>query len=106
MLFNGIPNQGSIRETARACIEAGFHAFRTGSASPKGNGAYQHRQSVDAIYRMCHEIREGVGEDGDWAIDHHARFDLPDATRLSSLLEPLRPIFYEDLVRSKNPEVD
>ncbi len=101
----GFPDQGSLRETARACIEAGFRAFRTGGAGSRSDGPYRHRQAVDDTYEMCKEIREGVGDDGDWAIDYHTRFDLPDAVRLSSLLEPLRPIFCEDLVRSENPEV-
>lgn len=101
----GFPSQGSIRETARACIEAGFRAFRTGGAGSRGEQPYRHRQAVDETFEMCQEIRAGVGDDGDWAIDYHTRFDLPDAVRLSTLLEPLRPVFCEDLVRSENPEV-
>lgn len=101
----GFPNQGSLQETAAACIEAGFRAFRTGGAGSRTGGAFQHRQAVDATFRMCQQIRAGVGDAGDWAIDYHTRFDLPDAVRLSSLLEPLRPIFCEDLVRSENPDV-
>ena len=101
----GFPNQGSLQETAAACIEAGFRAFRTGGAGSRTDGAFQHRQAVDATFRMCQQIRAGVGDAGDWAIDYHTRFDLSDAVRLSSLLEPLRPLFCEDLVRSENPEV-
>lgn len=101
----GFPNQGSLQETAAACIEAGFRAFRTGGAGSRTEGAFQHRQAVDATFRMCQQIRAGVGDAGDWAIDYHTRFDLPDAVRLSTLLEPLRPIFCEDLVRSENPDV-
>jgi len=51
------------------------------------------------------QIREGVGDDGDWAIDYHTRLDFPDAVRLSTLLEPLEPLFCEDLVRSENKGV-
>jgi L-alanine-DL-glutamate epimerase-like enolase superfamily enzyme len=51
------------------------------------------------------EIREGVGKEGDWSIDYHTRLDMPDAVRLSTLIEPLEPYFAEDLVRSENPEV-
>ena len=101
----GFPSAGSLRDTARACIEAGFRAFRTGGSGAGVQGPYRHRQAVDETFAMCREIREGVGADGDWAIDYHTRFDLPDAVRLSSLLEPLRPVFCEDLVRSENPEV-
>jgi L-alanine-DL-glutamate epimerase-like enolase superfamily enzyme len=60
---------------------------------------------VDATYEACRQIREGVGDNGDWAIDYHTRFDFSDAVRLSSLIEDLRPYFVEDLVRSENPEV-
>lgn len=101
----GFPSQGTLRETAAACIEAGFRAFRTGGAGSRTAGPYRHRQAVDATVEMCREIREGVGDTGEWAIDYHTRFDFPDAVRLSSLLEPLRPVFCEDLVRSENPEV-
>ena len=101
----GYPNQGSVRETARACIEAGFRAFRTGAGSGAANDVFQAQRQVEATFKHCQEIFEGVGDDGDWAIDYHTRLDLPDAVRLSGLLEPLRPLFCEDLVRSENPEV-
>ena len=101
----GFPRAGSLRETAQACIAAGFRAFRTGAASPEAGAPYNSRQMVDKTYAHCVEIREGVGPDGDWAIDYHTRLDLPDAIRLSSLLYPLNPYFVEDLVRSENPGV-
>lgn len=102
----GFPNQGNLRDTARACIEFGFRAFRYGTAGPgREGGAFQHRKMVDQTFEDCRQIREGVGDEGDWAIDYHTRFDFPDAVRLSSLIEPLRPYFCEDLVRSENPGV-
>src|SRR6266498_394115 len=33
----GFTRQGSLKETARACIEAGFRAFRTSVADPEGD---------------------------------------------------------------------
>ena len=101
----GFPDQGSIRETAQACIEFGFRAFRTGAFDRDSEGGFVARRAVDATFERCREIREGVGDAGDWAIDYHTRLDLPDAVRLSELIEPLRPVFCEDLVRSENPEV-
>ncbi len=101
----GYPRQGSVTETARACIEAGFRAFRTGAGSGAENNIFRSRQQVDATFRHCQEIFEGVGDEGDWAIDFHTRFDYADAVRLSGLIEPLRPLFVEDLVRSENPEL-
>jgi L-alanine-DL-glutamate epimerase-like enolase superfamily enzyme len=103
----GFPSQGSLKETAHACIEAGFRAFRTSVAGPGRDetGAFISQRMVDETYRRCKQIREGVGEEGDWAIDYHTRLDLSDAIRLSSLIEDLRPYFVEDLIRSENPGV-
>ena len=101
----GFPNRGSLKETARACIEAGFRAFRTSVADPGGDTPFYARHMVQKTHQNCVDIREGVGKEGDWAIDYHTRLDLSDAVRLSTLLEPLEPFFVEDLVRSENPGV-
>jgi galactonate dehydratase len=105
----GFPNKGSLRETARACMEFGFRAFRTGVSDPGRQGAvtnpFYSREMVQKTFEACKEIREGVGKSGDWAIDYHTRLDFPDAVRLSTLIEPLEPFFVEDLVRSENPDV-
>jgi galactonate dehydratase len=98
----GYPRQGSLKETARACIEAGFRAFRTSVADADPFDAHR---AVARTFEQCREIRDGVGRDGDWAIDYHTRLDLPDAVRLSTLIEPLEPYFAEDLVRSENKSV-
>ncbi len=101
----GFPGKG-LREASRACIEAGFRAFRTSVSAPGGaNAPVNSRHMVQKAHEQCVEIREGVGKGGDWAIDYHTRLDLPDAVRLSTLLEPLEPYFVEDLVRSENPGV-
>jgi galactonate dehydratase len=101
----GFPRKGSLKETARACIEAGFRAFRTSVTGPQDGGSFQSHEMVRKTHEQCVEIREGVGKDGDWAIDYHTRLDMPDAIRLSTLIEPLEPYFVEDLVRSENPGV-
>lgn len=101
----GFPRQGSLEETARACIEFGYRAFRVHGADPDEGDRFAHRKMVDKTVKMCEEIRRGVGDDGDWAIDFHTRYDLPDAVRMCDLIEPLRPLFVEDPIRSENPEV-
>ncbi len=101
----GFPSAGTLRETARACIEFGYRAFRFHGADPDDRSKYVARLMVDRTFDLCRQIREGVGAEGDWAIDFHTRFDLPDAVRLANLIEPLRPLFVEDLVRSENPDV-
>ena len=94
---------GTLRDAARACMDAGFRAYRTSTVG-SGN-AFNPHHSVRDTYKNCLAIRDGVGSDGDWAIDFHTRLDLPDAIRLATLIEPLEPYFCEDLVRSENPGV-
>ncbi len=101
----GFPNQGNIRDTARACVEAGFRAFRTSVADPGAEQSFDAQRMIRKTYEQCKQIREGVGPDRDWAIDYHTRLDQAEAVRLSGLLEELDPFFVEDLVRSENPGV-
>jgi L-alanine-DL-glutamate epimerase-like enolase superfamily enzyme len=101
----GFPRRGSLKETARACLEAGFRAFRYATADPPPGQPFNVHQMVRKTYEDCVEVREGVGKDGDWSLDYHTRLDFPDAVRLSTLIEPLEPYFAEDLIRSENPEV-
>ncbi len=101
----GYPSKGSLEETARACIESGFRAFRTSVADPGPGNGFVDKQMVRKTAESCREIRKGVGKDGDWCIDYHTRLDFPDAVRLSTLIEDLEPFFAEDLVRSENPAV-
>lgn len=101
----GFPRRGTLKETARACMEAGFRAFRYATADPERGEAFNSHQAVRQTFRDCAEIRDGVGPEGDWALDYHTRFDFPDAVRLSTLIEPLEPYFAEDLVRSEDPGV-
>src|SRR5260370_18023692 len=101
----GFPQRGSLKETARACVEAGFRAFRHATADPPPGQAFNSHQAVRKTYEDCVQIRDGVGKDSDWALDYHTRLDFPDAVRLSTLIEPLDPYFAEDLIRSENPDV-
>jgi galactonate dehydratase len=101
----GFPSRGGLRETAHACIEAGFRAFRYATADPPAGQPFNSHEAVRQTYDDCAQIREGVGKDGDWSLDYHTRFDFPDAVRLSSLIEPLEPYFAEDLIRSEDPGV-
>jgi galactonate dehydratase len=96
------PWQGDHTATARACMAAGFRAYRTSVADPAG-GPFHARHMVEATYTQCQAIHAGVGEAGEWSIDLHTRLDLPDAVRLCSLIEPLNPLFVEDPIRSENP---
>ena len=99
------PEKASLKDTSRACLEAGFRAFRYATADPPRGQPFNSHQAVRQTYEDCLQIREAIGKDGDWALDYHTRFDFPDAVRLSTLVEPLEPYFAEDLIRSENPGV-
>ncbi len=99
------PSHGSLQETARACMEAGFRAYRYAVADAPEGAPFDSHQMVRKSAADCRQIRDGVGPNGDWAIDYHTRLDMPDAIRLSKLIEDLEPYFCEDLVRSENPQI-
>lgn len=101
----GFPYKGSTKETAKACMEAGFYAFRTGGSAIESKDVFDAHKYLDAILRTCEKIREGVGEKGQWCIDFHARFDTAEAITLSNMIEHLKPVFVEDLIRSENPGI-
>ncbi len=96
----GFPSEGSVKETARACMEAGFYAYRVGTVS---NGkVFDSHRFLDENFRFYEEVRE---EKGQWATDFHTRFDTAEAVTMARMIEPLKPLFVEDLVRSENPGV-
>lgn len=99
----GYPAPGTPKEVAKACVDAGFRAYRI---STDGSGPVVDRfENVKRTYELCQQVREGAGRDGGWCIDFHTELDMPDAVTLANLIEPLRPYFVEDLVRSENPGI-
>lgn len=91
----------SLRDRAKATIDAGFRAYRMDAASVRGTDVYNTRERVRQIAADAKEVRDGVGKDGDWLIDFHTRFDLADAMRACKLLEEYEPYLIEDPVRSE-----
>jgi L-alanine-DL-glutamate epimerase-like enolase superfamily enzyme len=92
----------SLKERARATMEAGYRAFRLTPADVPIGGAYDVRSFVRRAEQECKDVREGVGPDGNWCIDFHQRFDLNDALRLCKAIEPYEPFFVEDPVRDEH----
>jgi L-alanine-DL-glutamate epimerase-like enolase superfamily enzyme len=100
-IIPGIHPGMSIRERAQLTIEAGYRAFRMDAASQPINTTYNTRERVNQLYEDCAQARDGVGKNGDWVIDFHQRFDLPDAMRACDLIQSLAPFFVEDPVRAE-----
>jgi galactonate dehydratase len=95
------PAGASLRDRAKAAIDAGFRAFRMDAASVRDGTIYNARERVRQVAADCKEVRAGVGKDGDWLIDFHTRFDLNDAQRACRLIEEYEPFFVEDPVRAE-----
>lgn len=97
----GLTPNMSVKDRARLTVEAGYRAFRMGAADTPANTTFNAHERVNYMYRQCVEARDGVGKDGDWCIDFHQRFDLPDALRGLDLIKDLTPYFVEDPVREE-----
>jgi L-alanine-DL-glutamate epimerase-like enolase superfamily enzyme len=100
-IIPGVKRGMSIKERAHLTIAAGYRAFRMGAAEAPANGTYNTHERLNQLYADCVEAREGVGKNGDWAVDFHQRFDLSDSIRGCNLIQDLSPYFVEDPVRAE-----
>jgi galactonate dehydratase len=93
----------SLKERARATIEAGYRAYRIDASAggPLSGNVFNTHTRVHAVVQACKEIREGVGPEGDWTVDLHQKFDYPDALRCCKLIEDLEPYLVEDPTREE-----
>jgi L-alanine-DL-glutamate epimerase-like enolase superfamily enzyme len=97
----GIRAGMSLKERAKATIDAGYRAFRMEAAPVRGGSAFNSRAGLNQIYDECAQVREGIGRNGDFCIDFHQRFDLAEAIRGCDLIKDLAPFFVEDPVRTE-----
>ncbi|PYR88429.1 MAG: mandelate racemase/muconate lactonizing protein [Acidobacteria bacterium] len=92
----------SLKDRARATMDAGYRAFRMAPADIAIGAVYDTRAVVRLVAQDCRDVREAVGPNGNWCIDFHQRFDLNDALRLCKAIEEYDPFFVEDPVRDEN----
>ena len=96
------PRGGTLEDAARACIDAGFRAYRHATDNPRQR-VVDRFDLVRQMHEDCELLHRGAG-DGGWAIDFHTELDAADAINLAALIEPLHPYFVEDLIRSENAD--
>ena len=92
----------TLRDRAKAAMDAGYRAFRMGAADLPIGSVYNTREAVNRVIAQCKEVRDGVGPNGDWCIDFHQRFDLNDGARACRGIEEFQPYFVEDPVRDEH----
>jgi L-alanine-DL-glutamate epimerase-like enolase superfamily enzyme len=91
----------SLKDRAAATIAAGYRAYRIDGGVGISGNVFDVHQRVREVAKACKEVREGVGEKGDWSIDFHQKFDFPDALRLCRLIEEYEPYLVEDPTRDE-----
>jgi galactonate dehydratase len=80
-------------------MAAGWRYFRMDAASlGGGNTTYDARERVNQVLADCKAMREGVGPNGNFAIDFHQRFNFTDALRCCRMIEDTHPFLVEDPV--------
>jgi galactonate dehydratase len=100
-IIPGIERGMGIKDRARLTIEAGYRAFRMGATDLPIYSTFNTHERINQLVKDCSAAREGVGENGDWVVDFHQRFDLSDAIRGCDLIEKFAPFFVEDPVRAE-----
>jgi galactonate dehydratase len=89
-----------IASHSRSLADAGWRFIRFGL--PSEGDILEPSRAVRHAVKQFRAIREAVGEEVEILIDVHTRLDPPDAIRLCRELDPYRPYFVEDPLRSEN----
>ncbi|MGH2534875.1 MAG: mandelate racemase/muconate lactonizing enzyme family protein [Thermomicrobiales bacterium] len=93
---------GPLVESCLATKEAGWKFVRWGL--PQDGEVLEPAVAVRAAIRQFEAVREAVGDEIEITFDVHTRLDLADALQLCRAVEPIRPFFIEDPLRSENAD--
>jgi galactonate dehydratase len=102
----GMPYTGAA-ELAKQLLDEGITAMKGGPTIPlalASDGQFLSPTDLDRALRPFREIREAVGMEMQFANDAHAKWNLPIAIRIAQAMEPLEPMWQEDLTPLLNPE--
>lgn len=95
----GTPEE--IAESARRKVAQGWKFVRFGL--PEQGGVLDPSRAVREAIKQFKAVREAVGDEIEICIDVHTRLDPACSISLCRALEPYRPYFIEDPIRSENP---
>jgi galactonate dehydratase len=97
-------NAKTDEQRAKDCIQAGLKVYRIGPTGGESGTRFDPFENAQKTIAYCKRIADAVGP-GNWAIDLHTRFDMPDAIRICNAIEDLGPYFVEDIIRSENKDM-
>ena len=94
-------------ENCRRVVAEGWKFARWGQpdsgGSEGGSGTLEPVESIRAAEEQMALVREAVGPDIQLCLDAHTRLDTAHVIAMCKMLEPYRPFFIEDPIRSENP---
>ena len=75
----------------------------SGSFDPKGEALLEPVESIRIAVEQMEKVRDEVGPDIQICFDVHTRLDPAHVIAMCKDMEPLKPFFIEDPIRSENP---
>ena len=97
-----IENSISKVEDGRKCVRWG-QPETSGSFDPKGEALLEPVESIRIAVEQMEKVRDEVGPDIQICFDVHTRLDPAHVIAMCKDMEPLKPFFIEDPIRSENP---
>lgn len=94
-----------MAKDARAKVAQGFLALKTVIRGERPARVVETPGFVDRVVERISALRDAVGRDIDIAIDFHGAVSPQSAGLLIKALEPLQPMFFEEIVQCQNVEV-
>ncbi|MGI8769423.1 MAG: galactonate dehydratase [Propionibacteriaceae bacterium] len=92
----GGDDPSEVGEQVAAAVERGFTAVKMNASGKMGHIGTT--AELDAVVNRAAAAKEVLGPDRDVALDGHGRLSLSNARQLARLLEPVRPLFFEEPV--------
>ena len=92
---------------AKSLLDQGITGMKmspTDFIARESDGQLLFQDDLDWALRPIREIREKLGMEIDIANDGHAKWNLPNAIRIVREMEPLRPMWHEELISPLNEE--
>jgi galactonate dehydratase len=92
-------------ELVQRCLAAREEGWKFVRFSPNTGpeGRFEPGEAVRESVRMFDAVRQALGDSVELCFDIHTRLDPADAVRLCRAVEPYRPFFMEDPIRSEGP---
>ena len=96
-------NTEEMVESSHQLLAAGYKVLRISPTDALPDDHFQPRQAVAQAAHFVETLRTAIGDDPEIIVEVHTRLSPPRAIELCNAIEPLRPFYVEDPIRSENP---